>query len=81
MAHTLTGHGLDPTTPVTRLTIAQLTDLEELENEEESVLVIGHWRYAGRGYSPGEAVYAATIANDLAESRRLSRDRLRAGTL
>jgi hypothetical protein len=78
MAHTLTGHGLDPTTPVTHLTIAQLTDLDEMEAEEESVLVVGHWRYAGRGYSPGEAVYAETIASDLAESRRLWRDSARA---
>lgn len=27
----------------------------------------------GRGYSPGEAIYANTIAHDLAENRRLAR--------
>ena len=80
MAHTLNGHGLDPTTSVTRLTIAQLSDLEELEAEEESMLVIGHWRYAGRAYSPGQAVDEETIANDLVECRRLSRRSLRAKT-
>jgi hypothetical protein len=26
--------------------------------------VIANWRYAGRGHSPGQAIYAATIAAD-----------------
>jgi hypothetical protein len=33
--------------------------------------VMGHWQYIGRGHSPGEAIYARTIAADLAENRRL----------
>ena len=38
-----------------------------------NVVVVGDWAYAGRGYSDGEAVYAATVASDLAESRGLAR--------
>lgn len=41
--------------------------------DAENVIVAGRWAYAGRGYSAGEAVYAATIASDLAESRTLAR--------
>jgi hypothetical protein len=36
----------------------------------EAVRGVGPWRYAGRGHSPGEGVFASTIAVDLAESRR-----------
>jgi hypothetical protein len=73
MAHTLTAHGLDPTTPVTKLLIEDLDDLDAANQDEDTVLVIGHWRYAGRGYSPGEAIYAQTIADDLAENGRICR--------
>jgi hypothetical protein len=41
--------------------------------DEEPILVIGQWQYIGRGHSPGEAIYARTIAHDLAESRRMGR--------
>lgn len=41
--------------------------------DADNVVVAGHWTYAGRGYSEGEAVYAATVASDLAESRILAR--------
>lgn len=41
--------------------------------DAENVIIEGHWTYAGRGYSEGEAVYAATIASDLAESRTIAR--------
>jgi hypothetical protein len=40
---------------------------------EDTILVIGQWQYRGRGHSPGEAIYARTIAEDLAESRRIAR--------
>jgi hypothetical protein len=36
-------------------------------------LVMGDWQYIGRGHSPGEAIYARTIADDLAENRRALR--------
>ena len=31
-------------------------------SDEETILVVGHWQYIGRGHSPGEAMYARTIA-------------------
>jgi len=40
---------------------------------EETILVVGHWHYTGRGHSPGEVIYARTIAHDLAESRTIPR--------
>jgi hypothetical protein len=43
------------------------------QQDEETVLVIGQWHYIGRGHSPGEAIYARTIAHDLTESRRIAR--------
>ena len=42
-------------------------------SDEDTILVLGHWQYIGRGHSPGEAIYARTIATDLAENRRFSR--------
>ena len=54
-AHILDAHGLDPATPVARLTVQDLDDLFTLDHYNETVLVVGHWRYAGRGHSPGEA--------------------------
>jgi hypothetical protein len=41
--------------------------------DEDTILVVGHWQYIGRGHSPGEAIYARTIAHDLAESRHAAR--------
>ncbi len=41
--------------------------------EDETLLVIGNWQYIGRGHSPEEAIYARTIADDLAENRRALR--------
>jgi hypothetical protein len=43
------------------------------ETEEETILVVGQWHYIGRGYSPGEAIFARTIAHDLADNRRICR--------
>jgi hypothetical protein len=75
-AHTLAAHRLDPASSVLRLSVEDLDDLQTLDHDDDTVLVVGHWRYTGRGYSPGEAIYAATIAADLAESRRLWRQAL-----
>ena len=47
----------------------QISDQED----EETILVVGQWQYIGRGHSPGEAIYARTIAHDLSENRRLAR--------
>jgi hypothetical protein len=72
-ARTLTAHGLDPSTPVSRCRPEDLSDLTEPDASGESVLVVGDWRYTGRGHSPGQAVYAASIRQDLSESRRIWR--------
>jgi hypothetical protein len=54
---------------------ARVVRYEEIANEGESetVLVLGQWQYIGRGHSPGEAIYARTIAEDVAENRRIAR--------
>jgi hypothetical protein len=44
---------------------------------EETILVMGNWQYIGRGHSPGEAIYARTIARDIAENRAIARQALR----
>jgi hypothetical protein len=51
---------------------------DDLVGAEESILVVGHWQYIGRGHSSGEAIYARIIAHDLAESRRAAREALAA---
>jgi hypothetical protein len=53
--------------------IEKAFDLPEPEPGEETILVMGQWQYTGRGHSPGEAIYARTIAQDVAENRRLRR--------
>jgi hypothetical protein len=63
-ARTLAAYGLDPGTPVSRCRPDDLTDTGELGTDEESVLVVGDWRYTSRGHSPGQAVYAASIRSD-----------------
>jgi hypothetical protein len=50
---------------------------EDQVDHDETILVIGHWQYIGRGHSPGEAIYARTIAHDAAENRRIARLLLR----
>jgi len=53
--------------------IEKAFDLPEPEDDDESVLVLGQWQYFGRGHSPGEAIYARTIAHDLVDNRRICR--------
>jgi hypothetical protein len=49
-------------------------DGEEIDQRnEQTVLLMGHWQYIGRGHSPGEAIFARTTAGDLAENRRVCR--------
>ena len=72
-AHTLHAHGLDTATPVARLNLQDLDDTEIPLHDDETVLVIGNWRYTGRGHTPGEALFAHTIAEDLTENRRIGR--------
>jgi hypothetical protein len=67
-------HGLDPATRFVRVATAGLDQLaaEELDLDQETVLVLGHWTYAGRGHTPGEAAFAATVADDRAENRSIA---------
>ena len=48
---------------------------EETSNQsrDDTVLVLGHWQYIGRGHTHGEAIYARTMAHDAADARRLRR--------
>jgi hypothetical protein len=69
--HALHAHGLDETTTVRRFNAQDLDDLDDHQADEDTVLVVGHWLYAGRGHSPGQAIYAQTIASDIAENRRI----------
>jgi hypothetical protein len=73
MAHTLTAYGLDPATPVVKLLVEDPADLDSFDEYEDTVLVVGQWRYAGCGHSPGEAIFARTIADDFAEARHIWR--------
>jgi hypothetical protein len=67
-------HGLDPEIPFVRVPLAAFEDLEDFDADEDTVLVIGHWSYAGRGHSAGEAMFAATVARDQAQNRQIYRD-------
>jgi hypothetical protein len=40
--------------------------------DRDTVLLLGHWRYPGRGHSPGEGLLARTIAQDIADNRRIA---------
>ena len=42
--------------------------------EDVGSAVDSNWRYVGRGYTPGEMLIAAGIAEDLAHSRELARE-------
>jgi hypothetical protein len=53
--------------------VVRKDDRSNDEGVEHTVLVLGHWQYIGRGHSPGEGIFARTIADDLAENRRLCR--------
>jgi hypothetical protein len=46
---------------------------DDFDPDTETVLTVGHWQYLGRGHTAGQALYARTIAEDLAEERRLAR--------
>ena len=50
-----------------------LDNLNDDQADDDTVLVVGHWLYAGQGHTPGQAPYAQTIAEDIAENRRLAR--------
>jgi hypothetical protein len=68
----LSSHDLEPDTTLLRIHDGE--DGPYPRDYDDAVLVIGRWRYVGRGHTPGEAVFAATVAHDLAVNRRLSRE-------
>ncbi len=72
-ARTLAALGLEPSTPVVR----QLGPNECNGLDGDVVVIVGEWRYVGRGHSPGEAVLARSIAEDIAANRRTARDAAR----
>ena len=50
--------------------------LPELDDSEDSTLVLADWRYAGHGHTPGESWLAASIARDLRINRETAREAL-----
>jgi hypothetical protein len=66
---TIAALGLEPDTPVVHRSEHDQVD----DHDDGTVLVLGHWRYAGRGHSAGQALFAKTIAEDIAENRRIAR--------
>ncbi|WP_371784177.1 replication initiator [Streptosporangium subroseum] len=42
---------------------------------DETTLVLGHWRFAGTGYSPGEAIMAEHIRQKVATARKIATER------
>lgn len=70
---TLLAHGLDPDLPVERCRMDDVSEAGDISEFGDVVLVVGHWRYIDRGHSPGQAVFAATIADDMARARQLRR--------
>jgi hypothetical protein len=73
-ARTMAALGLSRDTTVVRQAEAR-DDVYDRDDPDDdgTVLVIGHWRYAGRGFTAGEAAFANTIAEDIAENRRIWR--------
>ncbi|MEU7280765.1 replication initiator protein RepSA [Streptomyces sp. NPDC045431] len=51
-----------------------LPDFEH--DQDDSVLVLADWQYAGHGHSPGESALAATIARDIQLNRETAREAL-----
>jgi hypothetical protein len=67
---TLQRLGVGNGTPVVRRSVNR----PESEVDNGSVIVLGDWRYAGRGHAQREAWWAANIARDLADNRILARE-------
>lgn len=66
----LTVRNLDAATPVLQV---RPDELDELELQDDAVLVVGSWRYVGHGHNPGEAIFAASVREDLTLARALAR--------
>ncbi|MGJ6967896.1 replication initiator, partial [Streptosporangium sp. G11] len=42
---------------------------------DETTLVLGHWRFAGMGYTPGEAIMAEHIRHRVSQARAIAAKR------
>ncbi|MFC4898923.1 hypothetical protein ACFQVD_31570 [Streptosporangium amethystogenes subsp. fukuiense] len=42
---------------------------------DETTLVLGHWRFAGTGYTPGEAIMAEHIRHRVSQARAIAAKR------
>jgi hypothetical protein len=76
-AHTLARAGLPRATPVVRMAADRSVEGVDMPTEGvegDPVVVVGAWRYHSRGHSPGEGLWAASVAERIAESRRLARE-------
>jgi hypothetical protein len=72
--HTLARAGLDRSTPVVRVQLGGDIETPADPVAGELVVIVGQWRYHGRGHSPGERMWAASIAGGNAANRRLARE-------
>jgi hypothetical protein len=68
--YTLERLGLNRTTP----TLRAGTTAPGREIGGGGVIVVGAWRYAGRGHSPGTRRWARSVATAIAETRRIVRE-------
>jgi hypothetical protein len=68
---TLRALGIEPEIPVHRT-----SRMVDHEANTDGVVVVGNWRYAGPGHTSGQAVLARTIAQELADNRRIARHAL-----
>jgi hypothetical protein len=52
--------------------IDQAKRIDKVEGLDDSVSALGQRRYAGRVHIGGQAVFAKTVAEDIADNRRLA---------
>jgi hypothetical protein len=75
--HTLARAGVDRSTPVVRVSAGEAVDDVEVPSgalDGDLVVVVGDWRYDSHGHSPGDRMWAASVAEGIAENRRLARE-------
>jgi hypothetical protein len=65
--------GLDASTAVIRDDSTDEEGPSEGKPSDDGVVVVGHWRYAGRGHRAGEARWASAVAEDIAQNRKIAR--------
>jgi hypothetical protein len=68
--YTLERLRLDRTTPTVRVASTEARPITGVAG----VIVVGAWRYAGRGHSPGGRCWANSVATGIAHSKRIVRE-------